>query len=57
MAEKDSAGYICIEAFASPAECQAMKEKANQFVEDFHPEQYTVFSASNTSEQVRHSTL
>ena len=47
-----NAGYICIEGFATPEECKAMKQKAENIVDDFNPKQYTIFSANNTAEQV-----
>lgn len=51
LKEYQDTGILCIEAFASLEECAALKKRAEEIVEDFDPQTFTVFNTTGEQSQ------
>ena len=39
-------GVLCIEGFATPDDCEVLKKRAREIVDDFDPKTFTVFNTT-----------
>lgn len=51
LKEYKETGVLCIENFATPEQCAALKKRAEEIVEDFDPKTFTVFNTTGEQSQ------